>query len=81
MEDLRETLPEMRWECLEALESPLAEEWVRRPHVPHGGRVCPLGVQEHSDVGGSFIGSLLVFLSLFFKKIVCFPDLDKNFGP
>lgn len=43
MEDLRETLPEMKWECLEALESPLAEEWVRRPHGPLCGRGQPPG--------------------------------------
>lgn len=48
MEDLRETLPETRWEWLEALESPLAEEWVRRPLA---GGVRPPGVQAHPDVG------------------------------
>lgn len=80
MEDLRETLPERRWECLEALESPLAEEWVRRPHGPQVGSVCPptTRVQAHPGVGGSFLGKVCWF-SLGFLKTVCFIDLDKNF--
>lgn len=34
---MRETLPDPRWECLEALESPLAEEWVSRAKGPWAG--------------------------------------------
>lgn len=78
MEDLREILPESRWECLEALESPLAEEWVRRPHGPHVVRVNPPGVQAHPDVG-RFLGKVSYF-SEGFKKIVCFLDLIQTFG-
>lgn len=70
VEDLRETLPESRWECLEALGSPLAEEWVRRPHGPHVGRVSPPGVQAHPDVG-RFLGKSAIFLKAF-KKLYVF---------
>ena len=62
VEDLRE--------CLEALESPLAEEWVRRPHGPHVGRVNPPGVQTHPDIG-RFLGKSAIFLKAF-KKLYVF---------
>lgn len=61
MEDLRETLPETRWECLEALASPLAEEWVRRPHV---GGAHPLGCRLTLRSEVLFRQSQLFFHSL-----------------
>lgn len=33
--------------------SPLAEEWVRRPHGPHVGRVIPQGCRLTLMLGGS----------------------------
>lgn len=79
MDDLREAWPERRWECLGALQSPLAEEWVRQHSGPTWAGPPPL--QAHPGVRGSLVDEICSFFSLGFQKIVCFLDLDKNSVP